>query len=86
MEFIRRKLLLILGWLIILIGLALGPIPGPGGIPIIAAGSMLVLSQSLTARKQFVRLQKKHPKFMNPIRRLLSKRNKKKTAEKANEE
>ena len=74
MELIRRRFLLGLGWLIILIGLALGPIPGPGGIPIIALGSMLVLSQSLTARKQFVRLQKKHPKFMGPIRKLLSRR------------
>ena len=74
MELIRRRFLLGLGWLIILIGLALGPIPGPGGIPIIALGSMLVLSQSLTARKQFVRLQKKHPKFMGPIRKLISRR------------
>jgi hypothetical protein len=76
MELIRRRFLLGLGWLIILVGLALGPIPGPGGIPIIAFGSMLVLSQSLTARKQFVRLQKKYPKFMGPIRKLLSRRKK----------
>jgi hypothetical protein len=83
MEKIRRKFLLILGWLIVLVGLALGPIPGPGGIPIIAVGSMLVLSQSLTARKQFIRLQKRHPKFMVPIRHVLSKRYRKKPTDKA---
>ena len=79
MEFIKRRFLLGLGWLIILFGLALGLIPGPGGIPIVAFGFMLVLSQSLTARKKFVRLQKKYPKFMGSIRKVLSRRKKAKT-------
>ena len=74
MEKLKRQLLLTLGWLIIIIGLALGPIPGPGGIPIVAAGAVLVLSQSIAARKQFIRLQKRFPKFMGSIRRFLQRK------------
>ena len=77
MEKLKRQLLLALGWLIIIIGLALGPIPGPGGIPIVAAGAVLVLSQSMAARKQFIRLQKRFPKFMGTIRRFLQRKRQK---------
>ena len=73
MDRLRSKLLLALGWFIILFGLALGPLPGPGGIPIVAGGAMLVLSQSHSARKQFIRVQKKYPKFMGPIRRFMTR-------------
>ena len=76
MESLRSKLILGLGWLIILIGLALGPLPGPGGIPIVAGGAMLVLSQSHSARKQFIRLQKRYPKYLGPVRRFLKRSNK----------
>ena len=74
METLRRKFLLALGWLIIAFGLALGPIPGPGGIPIVAGGAMLVLSQSHSARKLFVRLQRRYPKTLGPVRAFLRKK------------
>ena len=74
MEKLKSKALLALGWLIIITGLALGPIPGPGGIPIIAAGAVLVMSQSLAARRQFIRLQKRFPKLMGSIRRFLQRK------------
>jgi len=77
MKAFKRHFLLGLGWLIIVIGLALGPIPGPGGIPIVAAGSVLVLSQSMSARRLFIRMQKRYPGFMGPIRKLLKSRKKK---------
>jgi hypothetical protein len=78
MKKLKRTLLLAIGWLIIILGAALGIIPGPGGIPLVAVGAMIVLSQSMAARRQFIRLQKKYPKFVGPIRRVMQRRRKNK--------
>ena len=60
-----------LGVLIVLLGIAVAPLPGPGGIPVIVVGLMLVLRNSFKARCTFVRFQHVHPKMVFPIRRLL---------------
>jgi hypothetical protein len=60
-----------LGLAIILLGIAIAPLPGPGGIPVIVVGLMIVLRNSFRARRVFVRAQKRHPKVLFPIRRLL---------------
>ena len=60
-----------LGVLIVLLGIAVAPLPGPGGIPVIVVGLMLVLRNSFKARRTFVRFQHAHPKMVFPIRRLL---------------
>ena len=57
--------------LIVLAGIAVAPLPGPGGIPVIVVGLMLILRNSFKARRQFVRFQHAHPKMASPIRRLL---------------
>jgi predicted membrane chloride channel (bestrophin family) len=66
-----RWLLIALGLLIIVAGVLISPLPGPGGIPVIVLGLMLVLRNSFWARKQFIKVQKAHPKIVFPIRRLL---------------
>ena len=63
--------LVVLGFLIILAGIAIAPLPGPGGIPVIVVGLMVVLRNSFKARRQFVRLHHAHPRVISPIRRLL---------------
>ncbi|MEM7443708.1 MAG: hypothetical protein AAF414_10310 [Pseudomonadota bacterium] len=63
--------LVILGVIIVCIGLILGPLPGPGGIPIIAVGLVLILRGSITAKKGFARLHRRYPRFLGPIRRML---------------
>ncbi|MBR7621139.1 hypothetical protein JKL49_17225 [Phenylobacterium sp. 20VBR1] len=60
-----------LGLLIVLAGIAVAPLPGPGGLPVIVVGLMLVLRNSFKARRTFVRFQHAHPKMIFPIRRLL---------------
>ena len=52
-------------------GIAVAPLPGPGGLPVIVVGLMLVLRNSFKARRTFVRFQHAHPKMIFPIRRLL---------------
>lgn len=68
---IKRTGLVLLGLAIIVFGIAIAPLPGPGGIPVIVVGLMIVLKNSFKARRQFVRLQRAHPKVLSPIRRLL---------------
>jgi hypothetical protein len=68
---IKRAGLVLLGLAIIVAGIAIAPLPGPGGIPVIVVGLMVVLRHSFKARRQFVRLNRAYPKTMYPIRRLL---------------
>lgn len=63
--------LVVVGGLIIVAGVAIAPLPGPGGIPVIVVGLMIVLRNSFKARRQFVRLHHAHPRVISPIRRLL---------------
>jgi len=68
---LKRFGLVLLGFAIIVFGLAIAPLPGPGGIPVIVVGLMVVLRNSFKARRQFVRLHRAHPRMLYPIRRLL---------------
>jgi len=68
---IVRGALVFLGVLICIAGVAVAPLPGPGGRPVIVVGLMLILRNSYKARRQFVKFQKAHPKMVFPIRRLL---------------
>ncbi len=66
-----RWLLLIVGGLLILAGFLIAPLPGPLGVPLTVVGLMLVLRNSFWARKQFIKVQRAHPKVIFPLRRLL---------------
>ncbi len=73
-EFVSRFLrtgFLLLGIAIIILGIIIAPLPGPGGIPVIVVGLMIVLRNSFKAKRQFVKFQRRHPKTAYPIRRLL---------------
>jgi hypothetical protein len=68
---IGRWLLLALGGIIMLAGLILAPLPGHIGLPLLVIGLMIVLRNSFAAKRQFVRIQRAHPKMVFPIRRLM---------------
>jgi hypothetical protein len=68
---IARWLLLGLGGVIMLAGLVLAPLPGHIGLPLLVVGLMIVLRNSFAAKRQFVRMQRAHPKMVFPIRRLM---------------
>lgn len=57
-----RIALVVLGCLLIAITPLVGPIPGPGGVIVFAAGLSLVLKYSGWAKRLYVRFKKKHPK------------------------
>ncbi|MCA3723777.1 hypothetical protein, partial [Phenylobacterium sp.] len=52
-------------------GVVIAPLPGPLGLPVTVIGLMMVLRGSFRAKREFVRLQNRHPKFVRPLRRLL---------------
>jgi hypothetical protein len=54
--------LVVLGFFLMALAPVVGPIPGPGGIIVFAAGLSLVLRYSEWAKRAYVRFKKKHPK------------------------
>lgn len=58
-----RYCLLGLGWLLIALTPVIGPLPGPGGIIVLAAGLTLLLRNSLWARRTFARAKRRWPRL-----------------------
>jgi len=73
LRWLMRSALLVAGLAIVVLGVLIAPLPGPGGIPVIALGLVLVLRSSFWAKRQFIRAQYARPKFVYPFRRLLRK-------------
>ena len=68
---IVRWLLLALGVVLILLGVLMAPLPGPLGMPVTLLGLVLVLRNSFRLRRLFIRVQRRHPRVIFPLRRLL---------------
>jgi hypothetical protein len=66
-----RALAVVGGSVLILAGLVLAVLPGHLGVPLLAIGLILVLRNSPRARRRFIRLQRRHPRFVFPVRRLI---------------
>lgn len=50
------------GVLLIIAGLIIAPVPGPGGIFLIAPGLALILKSSMWAKRHYVRVKRWQPK------------------------
>ena len=57
-----RIALVVVGCILMALAPIVGPIPGPGGILVFAAGLSLVLKYSGWAKRQYVKFKRKHPK------------------------
>ena len=60
----RRWALMAGGLLVVMLGILIAPLPGPGGVPVIAVGLMLILRSSFWAKRQFIRAQYARPKWV----------------------
>jgi hypothetical protein len=69
-----RLLLLGLGLVILLAGLPLAFLPMHPGLPVMVIGLMLVLRNSISARRRFIRVQRRHPNVVFPLRRLMRRK------------
>lgn len=56
-----RYTLVGIGCLLIALTPLVGPLPGPGGVVVFAAGLSLVLKYSGVAKRLYVRFKRKHP-------------------------
>jgi hypothetical protein len=52
-------------------GFVLALLPGHLGLPLLVVGLILVLRNSVSARRRFIRLQRAHPRVVFPVRRLI---------------
>lgn len=68
---VARGALLGFGWALIVVGVVGAVLPGHLGVAPLIIGLIIVLRSSIQARRRFVRMQRRHPKVMFPIRRLL---------------
>lgn len=69
-----RVFLLALGGLVLAVGLVLAPLPGHVGLPLLVVGLMIVLRNSFAAKRRFLRLQRRYPKLVFPVRRLMRRK------------
>jgi len=51
-----------LGVVLIILGLMIAPLPGPGGVFLIAPGAALILKTSMWAKRRYVRFKRWQPK------------------------
>jgi hypothetical protein len=68
---IGRGVVIGVGYVLMLVGAIGAVLPGHLGAPILAVGLVVSLRASYRARRQFVGLQRRHPKILFPVRRLL---------------
>ena len=66
-----RFAILVVGWLLIGVGFVGALLPGHLGVPVLVVGLIIVLRTSRAARRRFIGLQRRHPRYVFPIRRLL---------------
>nr|WP_246347872.1 PGPGW domain-containing protein [Brevundimonas variabilis] len=71
---LRRAAYMVSGVIVVILGVLIAPLPGPGGIPVIALGLVLILRSSFWAKRQFIRAQYARPRFVYPFRRLLRRK------------
>ena len=57
-----ETLLFIFGVVLVILGFAVAPLPGPGGIFLLAPGLALILKTSMWAKRNYVRLKRWQPK------------------------
>ncbi|TXG85241.1 MAG: hypothetical protein E6R12_01720 [Sphingomonadales bacterium] len=63
-----RWIMIAIGWVMMVVGIIISPAPGPMGAPVFAVGLILVLRNSRWARRQYIKLQRRYPKILGPVR------------------
>ena len=66
-----RPIWIALGLLLMVVGLPAAFIPTHVGVVLLMIGLILVLRSSFSWRRRFIKLQRRYPRFVFPIRRLL---------------
>ena len=54
-------------------GAVIAPLPGPFGVPVMAAGTAVILKNSRRAKRMFIAEQKKRPRMLTPLRKVMKR-------------
>ncbi len=68
-----RKVYIAAGFVLVALGVALAPLPGPGGLPVAMVGAVVVLRHSPAMRRQWVRARRRWPRTLAPAEWVLRK-------------
>jgi hypothetical protein len=74
MRELKKRVLIGVGWTLVATGIAIAPLPGPGGVPVIAAGAYVLIRNSASARRFYVRAKRRWPGAIAPLDRTLRRR------------
>lgn len=69
-RFLRFGLILV-GVVIMVTGFAIAPLPGPFGLPVAVVGLMIVMRNSMWAKRRFIDAKRRWPNWVYPVRRLM---------------
>lgn len=76
-EFTRwtlKRILLLLGVFLMVVGVLLTPLPIPLGLPLLLVGSALVVNNSQTAKRAFLRWLRRRPGMRRRFRQIFPRR------------
>ena len=76
MKIIKQRFLASLGWVILIAGLLLYPFPIPGVTLVIILGLLILLPNSLYAKKIYIRIHHKYGKYTGILDRMLRRKKK----------
>ncbi|MBC7952828.1 MAG: hypothetical protein H7Z12_13555 [Rhodospirillaceae bacterium] len=69
-----RKTLYVAGGIgLIVLGVVIAPLPGPGGLPVVMIGAVVLLRHSPRMRRNWVRARKRWPRVMGPLDSILTR-------------
>lgn len=74
MSRLRKRVIIGMGWALVAAGVVIAPLPGPGGVPVIAAGTYVLVRNSFGARRIYVRVKRRWPAAMAPVDRFVRRR------------
>jgi hypothetical protein len=67
----RRWMWISVGGFLVAAGVVIAPLPGPFGLPISVLGLVVILRHSNAAKRGFIRLQRRYPRWLYPVRRMM---------------
>ncbi|MGN6689958.1 MAG: PGPGW domain-containing protein [Sphingopyxis sp.] len=66
-----RTALFCVGVLLMIVGVIIGPLPGPGFLVLFPIGLMLCLQNSAWAKRRYVRFKRQHPRYGDHADRIM---------------
>lgn len=71
---VRKTIYLTVGMGLVVLGVVIAPLPGPGGLPVALVGTVVLLKASPAMRRRWVRARKRWPGVVGPMDKLLRRR------------